>query len=377
MVVHAFFPPWRIIFDGYQQGKRQGRHSFRSSDGGRSWTNPADREMGLLLSQGKYSCAPGAVAVNKGRIWRAMEEDLTIKTGGKHYRAFMMSAPTNADLSRLPVGQSAIPSPATPLGCRVNSAAGCEGNAVVAPDGQMVDILRAHYTIGTEKAAIVHISADGHTATFDPEHDFVEFPGGSKKFTIRFDSVSRLYWALVNPVPSMPPAAMITFATRWRSPVLPNLMKWTVRSIILHHPDAQKHAFQYADWQFDGDDMIAVVRTAADDQFGGAHSFHDAELSYVLPRLNDFGKCQREIAKGYADCRHSRIFSISGSGSQLKPWTTAGPLSQTGNISGRESRRHFVDGVTRRPAAVRIRKSASTPNMMRFFKSSPRLINPD
>ena len=37
-----------------------------------------------------------------------------------------------------------------------------------------------------------------------------------------------------------------------------------------------KHAFQYIDWLFDGDDIVAVSRTAFDDDEGGACDFHNA-----------------------------------------------------------------------------------------------------
>lgn len=43
-----------------------------------------------------------------------------------------------------------------------------------------------------------------------------------------------------------------------------------------HHPDLEKHAFQYVDWQFDGADLVAASRTAFDDGLGGAHNQHDA-----------------------------------------------------------------------------------------------------
>ena len=56
----------------------------------------------------------------------------------------------------------------------------------------------------------------------------------------------------------------------------PNLRTWELRCILLHHPDRKNHAFQYVDWQFDGDDIIAASRTAYDDAEGGAHNAHDA-----------------------------------------------------------------------------------------------------
>jgi len=51
-----------------------------------------------------------------------------------------------------------------------------------------------------------------------------------------------------------------------------------VRCILLYHPDVAKHGFQYADWLFDGADIIAACRTAYDDGLGGAHNNHDANF---------------------------------------------------------------------------------------------------
>jgi hypothetical protein len=39
-----------------------------------------------------------------------------------------------------------------------------------------------------------------------------------------------------------------------------------------------KHAFQYVDWQFDGEDLVVASRTAFDDDEGGAHRAHDANF---------------------------------------------------------------------------------------------------
>lgn len=57
-----------------------------------------------------------------------------------------------------------------------------------------------------------------------------------------------------------------------------DLRSWEVRCVLLSHPDAEKHGFQYVDWQFEGDDLIAVCRTAWDDEEGGAHNNHDANF---------------------------------------------------------------------------------------------------
>jgi hypothetical protein len=67
------------------------------------------------------------------------------------------------------------------------------------------------------------------------------------------------------------------------------LRQWEVRSIVAYHPDVKKHGFQYPDWQFDGDDIVAVSRTAYDDGLGGAHNYHDANL-LTFHRLAGFRK---------------------------------------------------------------------------------------
>lgn len=50
---------------------------------------------------------------------------------------------------------------------------------------------------------------------------------------------------------------------------------------------ASFHAFQYVDWQFDGDDLIAVSRTDFDDGLGGADNYHDANFItfYRIPNF--------------------------------------------------------------------------------------------
>jgi len=41
-----------------------------------------------------------------------------------------------------------------------------------------------------------------------------------------------------------------------------DLRHWTIRGIVLCHPDKDKHGFQYVDWLFEDEDMIVVSRTA-------------------------------------------------------------------------------------------------------------------
>jgi hypothetical protein len=260
----------------------------RSTDGGQAWTTPRDRNSGLLLDDGGYHCAPVPVVVHAGRLWRAMEDTRGPEGAGIRLRAFMLSAPVEADLLKASSWTASSRRAKNPAWLDHRFGGWLEGNAVVTPQGDIVDVLRVDSADPDEKAAIVRIGRDGKEATFDPQTDFIDFPGGCKKFTIRFDPVSNKYWSLANYVPprqqrGSPALTRNTLALTCSS----DLRHWTVQSIVLSHPDPEKHAFQYVDWQFEGEDMIAVSRTAFDDDRGGAHNQHDANY-LTFHRFNNF-----------------------------------------------------------------------------------------
>ncbi len=65
-------------------------------------------------------------------------------------------------------------------------------------------------------------------------------------------------------------------------------MNWTVDAIVVQDlTDRATMGFQYADWIFDGDDILAVVRTAYPDAFGSANNYHDANY-LTFHRVENF-----------------------------------------------------------------------------------------
>lgn len=261
----------------------------QSTDGGFTWTNPTDSSCGLLRGVGEYHTAPVPMLIHRGRIWRAIEDATNGKNWGERYSAMMLSAPLDADLLRADSWTN------TPFVIGDKSwltgtfFAWLEGNAVAAPNGEVLNILRVHQPDADEKAAVVHISADGQSISFDPTKDFIRFPGASKKFTIRFDPVSGRYWSLVNEIlPEFRNAAEPAGVRNTQSLVSSaDLREWTSHQVVLHHPDVRVHGFQYVDWQFDGNDLIAACRTAWPDASGDAASFHDANF-LTFHRIVDF-----------------------------------------------------------------------------------------
>ena len=261
----------------------------RSDDGGRTWTVPEDARAGLL-AEGEWHTAPMPVLEHEGRLWRAVEDASGGTEWGKRYRPVMLSAPAGSDLLDRASWRFTNLVPRDPAWLDGRFVGWLEGNPVADAAGNILDILRVEagpLAPGeTEQAAIVTVSADGATADFDPATGFIPFPGGAKKFAIRRDPESLaagnapVWWSLASASPPIlagkgKPASVRNTLTLLRST---NLRDWELRSILLHHPDVSRHAFQYVDWIVAGDDLLAVSRTAHDDGGSGAHNAHDANF---------------------------------------------------------------------------------------------------
>lgn len=246
----------------------------RSTDRGTTWSEPT------VVAGGQWHTAPVPVIEHDGRLWRAVEDAENGTKWGERYRARMLSIPSAADL--MVAANWTISNPLTRDAGWLDGrfAAWLEGNAVVDPQGNLVNLLRVDKASLPEHAAMVRISKDGTKATFDPANDIIGFPGGGKKFTIRKDPTGNGYWSLATLVAPEFAAAGHPAAIRNTLALVHSmdLRGWETRCLLLRHPDVAKHGFQYVDWQFDGEDLIAVCRTAWDDAAGGAHNNHDANF---------------------------------------------------------------------------------------------------
>lgn len=259
----------------------------KSVDEGYTWTEPISNKSGIL-EIAQYHTAPVPVIVYKGRIWRAFEDAMGSDKWGDRYRALVISAPIDSNLldSANWTFSNCITKSKEWLNGEFNG--WLEGNIIPTPDGKLVNMLRVDTRNGG-KSALISVSNDGKTISFDPETGFVDFNGGTTKFTIRYDEQAKKYWTLCN----WPSHEQIKerHSARVRNTLVlaysPDLKNWNVCKTILHHPDIDKHGFQYADWVFENEDIIAVVRTAYDDDFGGANNFHDANY-LTFHRIENF-----------------------------------------------------------------------------------------
>ena len=141
------------------------------------------------------------------------------------------------------------------------------------------------------------ISPDGKTLDFDPAAGFIPFDGGSKKFVIRYDTLSGKYWTLANVVrdkyrkqyPDRNPSGFRNVLMLKSSDDLKN---WQEVKVVLEHEDVLHHGFQYVDWSFEGEDIIVLSRTAYFDGKANAHNNHDANY-LTFHRVENFRKLKK------------------------------------------------------------------------------------
>ncbi len=323
-ITHIMNCYWSSLFlhDGaaYILGTSQQYGSIvirRSADGGFTWTHPKDASSGFLFRGGafwdppNYHCAPAPVLVHEGRLYKAFED--CDPPGWGNFQACVISAPVDADLldakswtmsNKLPFDQAWIPhgwdaERANPAGWR-------EGNIVASPDGALWNILTFEGgSVLDEKAPRLRILDAGKTLAFDPDNGYLDFPGVKAKFVIRRDPVTGRYFALVNRLADKDilerlAGDLASQRYRARHPMRQrnvlsltasdDLWNWRIVTELMRD-DTGLNAedsialtgFQYVDWQFDGADLIYVVRTA----YRGARNFHDSN-QIVFRKLVNF-----------------------------------------------------------------------------------------
>ena len=259
----------------------------KSLDNGRTWTKPTDEKNGFIR-RGLYHCAPVPVVMHNGRYWRALESSHETWAWGP-FTSYMTSIPCDVDL--LDAGQWQFSNGLQfDASWKDGATAWLEGNAVVDKKGNIRNILRVAYG-PDDLGAMVSVSADGSTISFDPETDFINFPGGGKKFTIRYDKKSKRYWSIANFVLEKDRDNNDNGGVRNTQVLLSSedLIDWEIKEILLTCKQVDLHGFQYVDWQFDEKDIVFVSRTAWKDATGDPPRQHDANY-LTFHRINDFRK---------------------------------------------------------------------------------------
>lgn len=296
----------------YLLGVRSARSNdlviHRSHDGGKTWTSPDSAQSGELL-KGRYHTAPMPVLEHDGRLWRAIE---VLKSGDpvrRNFGAMVISAPVDADLLDADSWTASNAVFFEREWINAVKPEWLEGNVLLTPESRLINLIRLNARptganaiplVGGaagipryEAAAALSLSNDGKEMHFDPQSGFLHLPGAESKFTIRYDRESRRYWALLQKITAPHNRSSPLFSpTTQRNVIIlassADLRHWTEHEPVLSHRAGSRltaldrTAFQYLDWIFDGDDIVAVSRTAWD-----AVHYHDANY-ITFHRIADF-----------------------------------------------------------------------------------------
>ena len=268
----------------------------KSADGGHTWTSAKDSKSGVLIGGApelSVFCDPAPVLIHNGRVWKEVEKLGSFDPNSKprnwltQYSPIVASAPIDSNLLD---ANSWTFSPPLAWKTLPNLGGWAEGNVLFTPEGKMIVQMRVDDDLYDGKGARIHVSDDGKTTSFDPNSDFVDMPGGTKKFVIKYDETTQKYWSFVNWI--HPDDADAPNKERVRNTLAlvcsSDLRTWEIRCVIYRRLDRAK-GFQYVDWRIDGDDAVCVCRLAWD----GAPNSHDANhLTFF--RVERFRELTRE-----------------------------------------------------------------------------------
>ncbi len=269
----------------------------KSTDEGLTWTFPTDGENGMLTSCGKgeygYHTGPMPMVFANGRIYRVFEKKISGERWPMAYAAVMISADLKADLlkaSSWTISNSvAFDSSWVPAEWKCTSPGWLEGNAVQAPDGTILAMMRVHTNPVVDKAAILTLSRDNRHLSYDPKTGLIDMPGGMHKFNIYRDPKTGQYLTLVNNNTDLSRPAQRNMVSLIASD---DLKHWHhLRALIQDDsPLSWRQSllfvgFQYVEWCFDGDDIIYMSRTAYD----GANNYHNSN-KMTFHRLENYLK---------------------------------------------------------------------------------------
>lgn len=266
----------------------------RSSDGGKTWTQPLDENTGLLtknLSRDrKFFTSAVPVLIAGGRIYRDY--------GERPWKPLVVSAAADSDLLQASNWTLSNSVKVNPTEFGRSKELLLAGSVLQAPNGSIVDFLTA--TRRGTYAAILPVGKSGSQLKYDSGNAYVEFPFNEPKNTVRYDEVSKRYWSIGGkkraPFARHNISALVSSA---------DLINWEIETILLQHVDSSSHGFRSADWQFDGEDIVLVNLACWD------KSPNNKKMGYVcFHRFKNFRDLTMEdSAKLLGPIKRSRFLS--------------------------------------------------------------------
>lgn len=163
-----------------------------------------------------------------------------------------------------------------------------EPNAVKGQDGEIYVMYRIECQPNANYAVLFKLSDDRSTLELLADgQSLIDFPTTISRFTIKYDAETKLYVCVSN-------LYTVVGCERARNvvglSVSSDLRNWkTVDTLLIEREmmnaeaSCWAHAYQYPDFDFDGDDLVLVIREAT----GYTNNFHDGKYC-TFYRVSDF-----------------------------------------------------------------------------------------
>lgn len=257
----------------------------KSSDGGKNFSAPVVLLRGSNGKNGNDGVHknPQNIFIHNGRIYETLEWGTWVNPEFEH-AAMVMSCSIDDDLL-IPENWS-FSEPKTFSPDFSEKTAGLpkknmtiEGTLTTDTNGTLVNVMR----FGNDKgyALVYKVNSENHDAPLE-YLKCINFPAHYSKFMIKYDSISQKYYSVATRIYDKNNLNARNLLSLMSSS---NLNDWDVVCDLFdkRNCDVNKVGFQYVDFEFDGDDIIFLCRTA----INGAHNYHDSNYS-TFHRIKNF-----------------------------------------------------------------------------------------
>ncbi len=251
----------------------------RSEDGGKTWTKPQDENSGIILQNGHYGCAPTPSLERNGYLYLAL--------GSRFMRLNLAAENPLAAASWELFPNSAVHN--MKIGEEKHLCHEC--GVITLPNGALGMIGKmGYYECGDDRAGVFVFDEKNKKTLLYKRKGVFPMLGGRIKFTVCYDDISKKYWSLTNFLPEEDYGEKADLRRNTLALVSSSdLEKWELNCIIFHSPDVVREGWQYVHLEVEGDDIIALSRTALKDAAGYPPRGHDANF-LTFHRIKDFRK---------------------------------------------------------------------------------------
>ena len=248
-------------------------------------TNGTLTSADLGISAG--GSAPGAVVFKDGKVWRAYAKRvLSASLDSDLLNSSSWTASEDAHKLISVAWLRSVTGLALP---DLKAVEGGEPNLVIGEDGELYCFWRFD-KVGTGVQLVMRVIENGTRFEMLDNNGtlLTGFPNSKGKVTIRYDEVTGKYFALTNPYLG----GQTADRTKLALAVSDDMLHWEIVDYVLVSRDLENayveqfyHAFQYADFVIDGDDIVLVVREAAD----YTSTYHDGNYTtmYTIKNFRD------------------------------------------------------------------------------------------